>query len=152
MAEQIDERELQSLQQYLNEYSQQAEIFTRQLQLIEEGRMEATAAIEALTDLGSRAEAAVLLQVGGGASVRARVESPDRVLLNIGADVIVERSTEQAVEYLRDRITEMEASGKRVAETLERIRTQMNEIARRIETGYQQARMAAGPQEQVREE
>lgn len=152
MAEQVDERELQSLQQYLNEYSQQAEIFTRQLQLIEEGRMEATAAIEALTDLGSRTEAAVLLQVGGGASVRARVESPDRVLLNIGADVIVERSTEQAVEYLRDRITEMEASGKRVAETLERIRTQMNEIARHIEAGYQQARMSAGPQEQVREE
>lgn len=151
MAEQVDERELQSLQQYLNEYTQQAEVFTHQLQLIEEGRMEATAAIEALRDLSTAEEPRVLLQVGGGTSVRARVESTDRVLVNIGADVIVERSNAEAIEYLRDRITEMEASGKRVAETLERIRSQMNEIARRIEAGYQQARMA-GQQEQITEE
>jgi prefoldin alpha subunit len=151
MAEQVDERELQSLQQYLNEYTQQAEVFTHQLQLIEEGRMEATAAIEALRDLSTAEEPRVLLQVGGGTSVRARVESTDRVLVNIGADVIVERSNAEAIEYLRDRITEMEASGKRVAETLERIRSQMNEIARRIESGYQQARIA-GQQEQITEE
>jgi prefoldin alpha subunit len=151
MAEQVDERELQSLQQYLNEYTQQAEVFTHQLQLIEEGRMEATAAIEALRDLSTAEEPRVLLQVGGGTSVRARVESTDRVLVNIGADVIVERSNAEAIEYLRDRITEMEASGKRVAETLERIRSQMNEIARRIESGYQQARIT-GQQEQITEE
>jgi prefoldin alpha subunit len=151
MAEQVDERELQSLQQYLNEYTQQAEVFTHQLQLIEEGRMEATAAIEALRDLSSAEDSRVLLQVGGGTSVRARVESPDRVLVNIGSDVIVERTTAEAIEFLRDRITEMEASGKRVAETLDRIRSQMNEIARRIETGYQQVRMAGQP-EQIKEE
>jgi prefoldin alpha subunit len=151
MAEQVDERELQSLQQYLNEYTQQAEVFTHQLQLIEEGRMEATAAIEALRDLSSAEDSRVLLQVGGGTSVRARVESPDRVLVNIGADVIVERTNAEAIEFLRDRITEMEASGKRVAETLDRIRSQMNEIARRIETGYQQVRMAGQP-EQIKEE
>jgi hypothetical protein len=37
----------------------------------------------------------------------------------------------------------MEASQKRVAETLDRLRAQMNEINKRIESGYQQA-MAAG--------
>jgi prefoldin alpha subunit len=61
------------------------------------------------------------------------------VLVNIGADVIVERSNKEAVEFLKDRVTEMEASEKKVAETLDRLRTQMNEIARRIEQGYQQA-------------
>jgi prefoldin alpha subunit len=151
MAEQVDERELQSLQQYLNEYTQQAQVFTHQLQLIEEGRMEATAAIEALRELNTTEDPRVLLQVGGGTSVRARIESTDRVLVNIGADVIVERSNAEAIEYLRDRITEMEASGKRVAETLERIHSQMNEITRRIESGYQQARMAGQP-EQITEE
>lgn len=151
MAEQVDARELQSLQQYLNEYSQQAEVFTRQLQLIDDGRMEATAAIETLKELSSGENMPVLLQIGGGASVRANVIEPDRVLVNIGADVIVERSNTEAIEYLRDRITEMEASGKRVAETLDRIRSQMNEIARRIEIGYQQAQMSAQT-EQMRTE
>ena len=33
----VDPRELQSLQLYLNDYRQQAEIFTQQLALLEEG-------------------------------------------------------------------------------------------------------------------
>ena len=138
----VDPRELQSLQAYLNEYRQQAELFAQQLSMLEEGRMEALAATEALSAILTAGDSTVLLQIGGGVSVRARVEEPDKILVNIGADVIVERSNADAVEYLKDRITEMEASGKKVAETLDRIRTQMNEIARRLETGYRQAQQA----------
>jgi len=140
----IDPRELQSLQLYLNEYRQQAEIFSQQLALLEEGRMEALAAIEALSAILASSGEPVLLQMGGGVSVRARVDNPDRVLVSIGAEVVVERSNQEAVEYLKDRITEMEASSRKVAETLERIRTQMAEIGRRLEAGYQQAQMAQG--------
>ena len=105
----VDPRELQSLQLYLNDYRQQAEIFTRQLALLEEGRMEALAAIEALEGAAAAPDSIVLLQIGGGVSVRARILDPDRVLLNIGADVIVERPNAAAQDYLKDRITEMEA-------------------------------------------
>jgi prefoldin alpha subunit len=145
----VDPREIQSLQLYLNEYRQQAEIFSQQLSLLEDGRMEALAAIESLQGLAESPDSIVLLQIGGGVSVRARVPEPDRVLVNIGAEVIAERSNAMAQDYLKDRITEMEASGKKVAETLERIQGQMNEIARRIEMGYQQAQMAQMPQSQI---
>ena len=138
----VDPREIQSLQLYLNEYRQQAEIFTQQLSLLEEGRMEAIAAIEALEGAAAAPDSVVLLQIGGGVSVRARILDPDRVLLNIGSEVIVERSNTAARDYLKDRITEMEASAKKVAETLDRLRGQMNDIARRIELGYQHAQMA----------
>jgi prefoldin alpha subunit len=141
----VEPRELQSLQLYLNEYRQQAEVFAQQLSLLEEGRMEAHAAIEALEEIRGSPESIVLLQVGGGASVRARILDPDRVLLSIGSEVVIERTNAAAVDYLRDRITEMEASGRKVAETLDRIRGQMNEIARRIDLLYQQAQMQAGP-------
>jgi prefoldin alpha subunit len=141
----VDPRELQSLQLYLNEYRQQAEVFAQQYSLLEEGRMEAHAAIEALEEIRASPESIVLLQVGGGASVRAQVLDPDRVLLSIGSEVIIERANVAAVDYLKDRITEMEASGRKVAETLDRIRGQMNEIARRIDLLYQQAQMPAGP-------
>lgn len=139
----MDQRELMTLQQYLQEYGQQAEIFMQQLQLLENGRMEALAAIESLTDMLTAGDGAVLLQIGGGASVRARVEDPEKVLLAIGADVVVERSNKDAVEFLKERVMEMEASAKKVAETLDRLRAQMNEINKRIESGYQQA-MASG--------
>lgn len=140
----VDPRELQSLQLYLNEYRQQAEVFAQQYSLLEEGRMEAHAAIEALEEIRASPESIVLLQVGGGASVRARVLDPDRVLLSIGSEVILERANAAAVDYLKDRITEMEASGRKVAETLDRIRGQMNEIGRRMDLLYQQSQMPSG--------
>ena len=147
--EKVDPRELQSLQLYLNEYRQQAEIFSQQLAILEEGRMETAAAIEAMKGLLEAGESTILLQLGGGASVPVRVDNPEKILVNIGAEVVVERSNEEAVEFMKDRITEMEASSKKVAETLERVRAQMMEIGRRLEMGYQQAQMAqmahAGP-------
>jgi prefoldin alpha subunit len=142
----MDQRELMTLQHYLKEYGQQAEIFVSQLDMLENGRMEALAAIEALEALRESEDATVLLQIGGGASVRAKVLEPDKILLSIGAEVIVERSNEDAVEYLKERIIEMEASQKRVSETLNHLQSQMNEINKRLESGYQQS--AASMQDQ----
>jgi prefoldin alpha subunit len=142
----MDQRELETLQYYLKEYGQQAEIFASQLELMENGRMEALAAIEALESLAVSGDGTVLLQIGGGASLRAKVLEPEKVLLNIGSDVIVEKTNKDAVEYLKDRLTEMEASQKKVAEALNRLRGQMNEIAKRIESGYQQVMSAGQPQ------
>jgi len=142
----MDQRELMTLQHYLKEYGQQAEIFVSQLDMLENGRMEALAAIEALEAMRESEDATVLLQIGGGASVRAKVLEPDKIMLSIGAEVIVERSNKDAVEYLKERIIEMEASQKRVSETLNHLQSQMNEINKRLESGYQQS--AASMQDQ----
>lgn len=139
----MDQRELMTLQNYLQEYGQQAEIFVQQMQMLENGRLEAHAAIEALEEMLTAEDGTVLLQIGGGASVRAKVIEPEKVLLAIGSEVIVERSNKDAVGFLKERILEMEASQKKVGETLDRLRAQMNEINKRIEAGYQQA-MATG--------
>ena len=135
----VDQRELMMLQQYLKEYGQQAELFVQQLEMLENGRMEAHAAIEALEGMVASEDSVVLLQIGGGASVRAKILEPEKVMLAIGAEVVVERPNKEAVEFLKERIMEMEASQKKVAETLDRLRSQMNEINRRLETAYQQS-------------
>ena len=144
--QQMDQRELMTLQHYMKEYGQQAEIFVGQLELLENGRMEAHAAIEALEAMLVAEDAIVLLQIGGGASVKAKVLEPDKVLLSIGAEVVVERSNKDAVEFLKERIIEMEASQKKVSETLDRLRGQMNEINKRLEAGYQQSAEAVKEQ------
>jgi len=142
----VDQRELLMLQQYLKEYGQQAEIFMGQLEMLENGRVEAHAAIEALEGMVASDGGIVLLQIGGGASVKAKILEPEKVMLAIGAEVMVERTNSEAVEFLKERILEMEASQKKVAETLDRLRTQINEINRRLEAGYQQS-VAAGQEQ-----
>jgi prefoldin alpha subunit len=144
--QQAEQRELMMLQQYLKDYGQQAEIFVEQLNLLENARMEAMAAIEALEAMVLEKDNTVLLQIGGGASVRAKVLEPEKVLVAIGAEVVVERTNKDAVEFLKGRIMEMEASQKRVSETLDKLRAQMNEITKRLEMGYQQS--MAGQQDE----
>jgi prefoldin alpha subunit len=139
----MDQQELLALQHYLKEYGQQAEVFVSQLEMLESGRMEAYAAIESLEGMLASADGTVLFQVGAGASVRAKILEPEKVLLAIGAEVVVERPNKDAVEFLKERIMEMEASQKKVSETLDRLRSQMNEINKRLEAGYHQS-VAAG--------
>jgi prefoldin alpha subunit len=132
------EAELQTLQYYLNEYSQQAEIFSRQLEMIEQKRIESLAAIETMKNLVGDRDSPVLLPIGGGTMVRAKVSDPEKVLVNIGSDVVIQRTNGEAITFLQEKITEMEAMEKKVAATIEQLRGQMAEIAQRIETTYVQ--------------
>jgi prefoldin alpha subunit len=129
--DQVDPREVQMLQMYLNEYGQQMEILSQQLNLIEQQRLESLAAVETIQMLEESGDGEVLLPIGGGAVVRAKV-------LDIGADVVVEHTSSDAVEYLQDRNTELDALGKKVAGSIEQVRGQVNEISRRLEAVYRQ--------------
>ncbi len=144
--EQVDPREIQTLQVYLNEYAQQIEILTEQLSMIEQQRIEAAAAIETLRAIQENEDATVLLPVGGGALLRVKVLDTGHAIVNIGADVSVERSTEDAANYLEGRITELEALGKKVAGSLEQLQARATEISRRLEAAYGAARQAQAGQ------
>ncbi|TAJ44816.1 prefoldin subunit alpha [Methanofollis fontis] len=134
--DEADPRELQSLQYYLNEYGQQAEVLSRQLEMLEQQRLESLASIESLQSLGAAQGGTVLLPLGGGVSVQVQVPDPDSVLVAIGAGVTVGRTNAEAVSFLEDRARELEASEKKLSETIERIRGQMNEIAARLDAAY----------------
>jgi prefoldin alpha subunit len=138
------EADLQTLQFYLNEYSQQAEVFSRQLEMIEQKRMESLAAIETMKALSADHDSPALLALGGGTMVRVKVTDPERILVNIGADVVVQRTNGEAITFLQEKITEMEAMEKRVAATIDQLRGQMAGIARQLESAYVQQERRAG--------
>ncbi|NLM30330.1 MAG: prefoldin subunit alpha [Methanomicrobiales archaeon] len=144
--EQVDPREIQTLQMYLNEYGQQIEIMTQQLGMIEQQRLETTAAIESIRALQENEDGVALLPIGGGVYLRAKVLDAGHFLVNIGADVSVERASADAVEYLEDRITELDALGKKVAGSIEQLQGQTTQISRRLESAYQMARQAQAGQ------
>jgi prefoldin alpha subunit len=131
---------------YLNEYGQQIELLTQQLSMIEQQRLESAAAIETLRAIQENEDSPVLLPIGGGALLRVKVLDAGHVLVNIGADVSVERASADAVEYLEDRITELEAVAKKVAGSVEQLQGQATEISRRLEAAYRGARQAQAGQ------
>lgn len=138
------EADLQTLQYYLNEYGQQAEIFSRQLEMIEQKRIESLAAIETMKNLAGDRDSPVLLPLGGGTMVRAKVSDPEKILVNIGSDVVIQRTNGEAITFLQEKIAEMEAMEKKVAATIDQLRGQMAEIAQRIETTYVQQQRTQG--------
>lgn len=139
------EQEVQTLRSYAAEYSQQFELLSQQLRFIESARAESLASIEALETLAAAdGEVSTLLSLGGGVSVRATVPDTKKMLVGIGAGVTVEKSTEEAVSFLRDRITEMDASGKRLSESLGKLQSQMAAVEQRMQEIY------ASAQQQIR--
>lgn len=123
--ENVDARELQMLEQYLEQFTQQVEAYSRQLEMLENRRMETATAVETLNNLAGQEEPTVLLQIGGGASLRVHVPDTDQVLLNIGADVVVERTNTETVDYLGERMTEMEALAKKLLSPSNRSRNRV---------------------------
>ena len=135
----VDPREVQSLQTYLNQYTQQAEVYSRQLGVIEDGIREAHASIETLNALAEAGEAPVFMPIGGGLNIRATITQPDEVFVSIGSDIIVQKTNEGAISYLHDRIKEMEATAKNLTEVLQKIDAQVKDIQKRLELLYRQA-------------
>ena len=131
------EQEIKSLQSYAAEYSEQYGLLSEQLKFMEAAKAEARSSIEALEALAAtEGEAAVLLPLGVGVTVKATLHDTKNTLVGIGAGVSVEKSTEEAIAFLKDRITEMDASGKRLTESLGKLSEQMRAVEQRMQEIY----------------
>ncbi len=131
------EQEIKTLQSYAAEYSEQYGLLSEQLKFMEAAKAEARSSIEALEALAaSEGEAVVLLPLGGGVTVTATLHDTKKTLVGIGAGVSVEKSTEEAIAFLKDRITEMDASGKRLNESIAKLSEQMRAVEQRMQEIY----------------
>ncbi len=137
----VDPREVQSLQAYINQYSQQAEIYSRQLSLMEDGIREGNGAIETLKAIAGAEGAPLLMPIGGGLNIRVKVETPDEVFASIGSEIILQKTNEGAITYLQERITEMQAQAKNLNEVLQKIDAQVKDLSKRLEQLYRQSQM-----------
>ena len=71
---------------------------------------EATAAIESIKSLNQKSENDALVPVGMGTFVKTKISSTDKIVLNIGAGVSLEKDSESAINYLEARIKEIEVA------------------------------------------
>ena len=71
-------------------------------------------------------DAQLFVPIGGGSYIKAKLETPENVVVGIGADVVVERTYKEAKVELEARIAELE-------KTRETLGQQFNQVVGRIQ-------------------
>ncbi len=103
---------------------------TARQNILERALIESRAALEAIKGLAESASKEVLTQIGGGAILRSAPPSTNKVMLGVGAGIVIEKPRAEAVAILEERTKEYE-------KTLMSIVNQRNEIAERLESDRQ---------------
>ncbi|MFQ5999700.1 MAG: prefoldin subunit alpha [Candidatus Bathyarchaeia archaeon] len=87
-------------------------------------------------------DAQLFVPIGGGSYIKAKLESSDKVIVGIGADVAVERTMKVAKENLGNRIAELEKTrtslGQQFAQVVGKIRegrARLEELTAKLREG-----------------
>ena len=89
------------LETYFSDLSQREQTFIGILR-------ETTAAIQSIKSLNEKSESETLVPIGMGTYVPTKISSTQKIVLNIGAGIAVEKDFASAINYLEARIKEVE--------------------------------------------
>ncbi|WP_420544803.1 prefoldin subunit alpha [Nitrosopumilus sp.] len=121
-------QQMQMLETYFSDLSQRETTFLSVLR-------EASSAIESIKSLNQKSESDTLIPIGMGTYVPTKISSTNKIVLNVGAGVAVEKDFPSAINYLEARIKEIEvalqdnsAKKQDAAASLEQGREQINQL------------------------
>ena len=117
-------QQMQALEAYMADLIQKEEAVIKLLQ-------EASGAIESMAALNEDGPHETLVPVGMGTYVKATIQPKEKMIVNIGAGAAIEQDKPSAINYVEQRIKELEVA-------LQQISAQRQEIAARLEQGQQE--------------
>ncbi len=117
-------QQMQALEAYMADLIQKEEAVIKLLQ-------EASGAIESMVALNEDGPHETLVPVGMGTYVKATIQPKEKIIVNIGAGAAIEQDKVVAINYVEQRIKELEVA-------LQQISSQRQEMALRLEQGQQE--------------
>ena len=108
--EQSDEEKVNNLVVEVRVLESTYNELTSRQSLLERALIENRAALDSIKGLASKNVGEVLTQVGGGAMLRSPPPDVDKVLVSVGADVVLEKTREEALAIIEERQKEVEKS------------------------------------------
>jgi prefoldin alpha subunit len=102
------------------------ELSSRQ-SLLERILIESKSSLDTVNGLSASPSDEVLIPVGGGVLLRASPPKTEKVLLNIGANVVLEKTRADAVKFIESRVGELEGD-------IEAVASQRSQIAQRLDS------------------
>ncbi len=129
-----DERNLERIIAELNAYEQQARILQRRIDLINASLQEIALTTESLDELKNVTEDnEVLMPLGSGVYVRAKIIDMKKVITTIGADVAVDKDITGAQLSLDQRSMALQNALQATGQQLQEIANKINELNRKAQ-------------------
>lgn len=117
-------QQMQMLETYFTDLSQREGTLLSVLR-------EAISAIESMKSLHQKPNSDTLVPIGMGTYVQTKISSNDKIVLNIGAGIAVEKTYDSTINYLEARIKEIEVA-------LQDTSAKKQEAIARLEQGKEQ--------------
>jgi len=129
-----DHERLKKLQDELRSLIAQAEHLRAQVDVVNDTIQDLAAVIEVLEYLKKHGEGrTVLVPIGAGNFIRAKIEKVDTVVMGVGGRLSVEASVEDARKMLEERIDALEGLRLDLLRKLEEVNRRINEILPQVE-------------------
>lgn len=133
------QQQLAAIEQRINEMVQQSkvleaymnDVITRQLtvtRLMEEARLASTT----IQSISSDSDVESLMPVGIGVYVKTTVPPIKKLLVNLGAGVAIEKSRDDALNYVEARIKEYEVAGRQLEAQRQELEMRMQQIQAQV--------------------
>ncbi|HKG86833.1 MAG TPA: prefoldin subunit alpha [Nitrososphaeraceae archaeon] len=134
-----NQQQAASIEQKINELVQQSRVLEAYMndnisreatvtRLLEEARL----ASNAIQNVPADSEVETFMPVGIGVYIKALVPPVKKLLINIGADVTIEKSKEDAINYIESKIKEFEVALRQLVSQKEQISMRMEQIQRQV--------------------
>ncbi|HET8855891.1 MAG TPA: prefoldin subunit alpha [Nitrososphaeraceae archaeon] len=121
-----------TLELYLNEVLERETTVTK---LIEEARL----ASYALQNISLDKENEALMPIGVGVYLKTNIPSIDKLLVNVGAGVAIEKTREDTLNYIESRIKEFEIGLNQLRDQKKQITSQLEQIQQQVNSMLHQA-------------
>lgn len=129
-----EEQELRSLSVQLRIHEQNAENIQTNMNMINSIIADLSYANMALEGLETEKEnSEILVTVGGNSYIRAKLVSPDKVIVGMGAGVSVEKTLPEAKEILKKRLENLDKNRQMLQQQLAQVAQRMNDDRERFE-------------------
>ncbi len=113
--------QMQMLESYFTELSQRENSLLNVFN-------EATYAIESIKGIGKKSESDTLIPIGMGTFIKTKISSGEKIVLNVGAGVAIEKDKDSAINFLESRIKEIQVA-------LQDTATNKQDVASKLQQG-----------------
>jgi prefoldin alpha subunit len=138
MVRKMNEQELSESLRILENYKVQMESFDQQFGFLSSTMKEHTQAKETLSSYKELKDGQeTLIPIGAGSFLFGKVSDPNKAMVGMGADMVIETNIDDALSKLDERIAEIEEAMKVVTEKYQDIAQKSADLTAKIQQTYE---------------